>query len=466
MSRDYVWLTIASLLYFAAARLGMSVLSLQPANITLLWLPAGIGLLICLRVGRRALPWITLSSFAANLEGMWTDGLPTALVHTLIAAVTDALTPMFAAFMLRRHLLNGLRTVRDLLPFCIYVCLLPSAISALVLSSNLVLGQYITLADMDHLVSELTVADSLGTLLIYPLYIVWQEGRTSRQDWQPLHLPLFAAIILTIFVAFWEVPAAIYVVMALFLYLAYQQHETSLLAILLVSVTVLLACAARNLGPFALPDKDDSYVALIVFTYTLALVPLSIMLYSRELQVATQARDDWMGRANTDALTGLDNRAGFMPRLVEEYQRVQRYHQPFVLAVLDIDHFKSVNDRYGHQVGDVVLKHIAEIISGCVRNVDFAARIGGEEFMVLFPATTIEQASVVLERIRANCEKNGVLAKGHYVVVTISIGAVAYSGGDESLEQLIENADLRLYKAKEKGRNRLVFRDKPKTPFV
>jgi diguanylate cyclase (GGDEF)-like protein len=159
--------------------------------------------------------------------------------------------------------------------------------------------------------------------------------------------------------------------------------------------------------------------------------------------------------AITDDLTDLYNRRGFYEMGRREVERSQRYSRPLCAMFLDIDHFKQVNDRWGHAVGDQVLYHLAESLRHHVRSIDLIGRYGGEEFVLLLPETDQQQALVVAERLRAGVEALvSPTAKGP-VAITISIGVAVLTAEHESLEALIAQADKGLYQAKEGGRNRV-----------
>ena len=162
--------------------------------------------------------------------------------------------------------------------------------------------------------------------------------------------------------------------------------------------------------------------------------------------------------ATTDQLTGLLNRREFDRLLAEEVERALRFEHPFVLVLLDLDHFKDINDQHGHPAGDAVLRTVAARITGAVRTIDRVARIGGEEFAVLLMETSIEQAAAAAQRLVEVVRGEPVSASdGIRLPVTISVGvAVAPTHAKESAA-LIEAADKALYAAKRAGRNRMVL---------
>src|SRR6266536_4308768 len=164
----------------------------------------------------------------------------------------------------------------------------------------------------------------------------------------------------------------------------------------------------------------------------------------------------------TDGLTGLYNHRHFEDRLAEEFRRSQRYADPVSLIMLDLDHFKDVNDRYGHPFGDRVLRETAELIRSSIRDPDICARYGGEEFAIILPKTQLQGALAVAERIFRSLRQKGHAvdacdaAKSKLVVVhvTASIGIAFYPSKDvTSPELLVKYADEALYRAKPEGRN-------------
>ena len=160
-------------------------------------------------------------------------------------------------------------------------------------------------------------------------------------------------------------------------------------------------------------------------------------------------------RAQHDALTGVANRSAYDDRIAIEIIRKNRHKRRLSLAVIDIDKFKNVNDRFGHNAGDKVLKSVADICAANVSPSDFLARYGGEEFVLVLPETSIEQAHVIAEKLRHTIDGKGFYYNGNKVPITVSIG-IAEFAQDESGDKVFERADQALYVAKEGGRNRCV----------
>ncbi len=156
--------------------------------------------------------------------------------------------------------------------------------------------------------------------------------------------------------------------------------------------------------------------------------------------------------AVTDPLTGIPNRRFFQEKLREEIQLAQRYGRPFSLILMDIDHFKKINDKFGHDIGDKVLAEFASLVERHIRDSDFFCRIGGEEFAVILPETTLNDAVRVAKKINKIVRENPSVT----VSVTVSLGVVEYTKG-ESEADIYKRADHALYKAKSSGRDRVVI---------
>lgn len=159
-------------------------------------------------------------------------------------------------------------------------------------------------------------------------------------------------------------------------------------------------------------------------------------------------------RAKTDPLTGLPNRYAYNMRLNQEFSRFKRYHSPLSLVICDIDHFKKVNDTYGHDAGDLVLKEFASHIRKGVRESDFAARFGGEEFIILLPETDLINATKAMNKLRQSLKDLPIKCGEQTIKITASFGISLFGEGDTA-KQVFTRADIALYRAKNRGRDQV-----------
>ena len=197
-----------------------------------------------------------------------------------------------------------------------------------------------------------------------------------------------------------------------------------------------------------LPDRDPHDATPGGPAYCLILRDIS-----DKREAAERRRRDAFG----DHLTGLANRRAFFDAAGLELARSRAAPRPTALIAIDADHFKAINDRYGHPGGDAVLRHLAGILAETFRAVDIVARIGGEEFAVLLPSTDLARAAVVAERLRATVASEAVSFDGHTIRCTISAGIAAFDVEEAgaSVDLLLKRADQALYAAKRAGRNRV-----------
>jgi diguanylate cyclase (GGDEF)-like protein/PAS domain S-box-containing protein len=160
-------------------------------------------------------------------------------------------------------------------------------------------------------------------------------------------------------------------------------------------------------------------------------------------------------QASTDSLTGICNRRYFVAQAEQEMRRARRFDRPVSVMMLDLDHFKPINDRHGHAVGDAVLQGVVRRAGESLRQSDQLARFGGEEFAAILPETNLASAMEVAERLRLHLAERPIIAAGTAVPCTVSIGVAEMQTNDVSIDNLLRRADEALYRAKEQGRDRV-----------
>jgi len=181
----------------------------------------------------------------------------------------------------------------------------------------------------------------------------------------------------------------------------------------------------------------------------------------------SKANDEIKQLSITDPLTGCFNRGYMNEHLFKEIERAVRYTRPLSIALCDVDHFKNINDTYGHQAGDLILKGVVQLIQNTIRsNVDWVARYGGEEFLVVFPETDVDGSQLVAERIRKVISEKTFTYQNHEIRITASFGIDGFNPNSpeekKSAELLMNQADKHLYQAKNQGRNRVESGARPR----
>ena len=196
---------------------------------------------------------------------------------------------------------------------------------------------------------------------------------------------------------------------------------------------------------------------MVIFNRLLAIFVISITMFfvidrkNSEIKIK-KLNKELQQMVHTDPLTGAKNRLAFIKRITEEIERAKRYEAPLSIIMFDIDHFKKINDTYGHNVGDNVLKGMVKIVEEHLRKSDNLYRTGGEEFIVILPNTDIEKAEIVAEKIREAICKTKFEKVGR---VTISIGVTQVTEDDDE-DTVTSRVDEALYRAKNTGRNKVV----------
>ena len=187
---------------------------------------------------------------------------------------------------------------------------------------------------------------------------------------------------------------------------------------------------------------------LFVFGYSLLAIGVTKWIRYNE-----NRQDELSQQANTDELTGILNRRSFTRFIEHEFRNAKVLSEPFSLIIIDIDFFKNINDNYGHIVGDEILKSLSGLMKLSFRATDKVCRWGGEEFAILLPSTSLNNANNVAEKIRQKVENVSYQVKDKSINYTISLGVSESLATDDSIDQIINRADAALYTAKDNGRN-------------
>jgi len=176
----------------------------------------------------------------------------------------------------------------------------------------------------------------------------------------------------------------------------------------------------------------------------------------RDISENKKTEEELLRLASTDPLTGVLNRREFRTIAEKEVMRCKRYGRPLSVLMMDIDHFKVINDSYGHAAGDKALQHLTKLCSSSLRTMDLICRWGGEEFVIMLPETGIKGAVIIAERLRSAIEETDFISNNNKIDFTISIGVSSFKQGDDDIDTILTRADSALYMAKEGGRNKVI----------
>lgn len=311
----------------------------------------------------------------------------------------------------------------------------------------------------------LTTAFMLGGALFF--YIAIRSGWSLRLSDPALTMPqmiyfmsvaAFAYVVVPPFRGVMTVTMALILVFGAFILSPLRCRQLGWLAVALVGI-------ALGITAIRTPNSIDAHVGVVHFLVSAIVLPVIALLAGQlsairfvqkaQKRALTEALEKVRRLATQDELTGLPNRRKILELLSLEERKARRQLLPLTCAMIDIDHFKRINDSHGHQAGDDTLVLFSSLLSSELRAGDVLGRWGGEEFILLLPATPLAEATAVVERLRVRCDKAGLWAQRPELKVTFSAGLATHRP-DDALQVTIARADGALYKAKAEGRNRVV----------
>lgn len=439
--------------YCVIAEVSM-LLATTPENVTPLYPSAGLAWAYAIIYGRRVYPLVFLAAFISNLIPL-INGLPTlpVFISALSIGVGEVCSVAFGCWMLT--LIRGperyFKQVLDVMVFSaialLWVLSPTIGVSALYLNGLVVDARFLNV--------WLTwwLGDSIGILLLTPLVLAiystnWRH--LLRADGGKLVVAVVGAAGASVIVFLLSFPL-LYLLTAICFMAAYR---LSMLGVILTNLSIASVAAAAYLlevGPAVhLPGQAQLMLLqlFLAFNIVISLVFWCTQNTNRELNLKWSRAET---QARLDPLTNIFNRRGFEERAL----RLMSKKQPLSLLILDIDHFKYINDHYGHDVGDDVLRQFTQQISALIRDTDVFARIGGEEFAVILANQPIELAQQMAERIRAQIESAEMpLDEQSTIKYTVSIGVSSIAEGVD-IHRWLKNTDKLLYRAKEQGRNQV-----------
>ena len=445
-----------------------------------IWLPAGIACVASMAGGAGLLPGIFIGSLAVN----WLFFDSPLLIAALIS-LTNALGPWVGAMATRLFRPpTGLFTrFMGVLGFIVGGVLLHAVITATGGMLALMVAHPMSAGEAYHVFTAWWLCDSGGTFFFAPALLLWLGAeRTPRAvhnapSWIDALVLLATVSAAGLLFAVPDVGRLVRpdVVFLLTVPLSWITLRISLRAaytlLTLICVTATVGTVVGE-GPFhavtvANPLQSVGLMTVLFAMDALTLIALTSERREAEARLAetrgtlakVAAHSEALRRESlTDPLTGVGNRRYFVDRAREAMRRAHQASEAFSLILLDLDHFKQVNDTEGHAAGDMALKVVADALAKMLRPVDVLARIGGEEFAIGVPDTTGAEALDVAERLRQRVARIApALPEGRKLQLTASFGVAEMQGADRSIDDLLRRADTAVYAAKANGRNRVEF---------
>jgi diguanylate cyclase len=466
-----VRLAILCAAYFGAAKAGLAF-AFANQSVTSIWPPTGIALAAVLIWGYRMWPAIAVGAFLANITtaGPLGSDLAIATGNTLEAVVGAFLLSRVAGFR------PSLERVRDVLSLVVLAGLLSTAISATVGVTSLWTAGLVPDGQVLSTWRVWWLGDLGGDLLVAPALLIFAaRPALERRPWVRVEaLALAAALVAVTTIAFSSHASSAYIVIVILLWIAlrFQQPGTAVAG--LTASGIAIWATAHGSGPFVGGSADAELLRAQLFVGVAMISGLVASAVNAEHRRAVGRLQEL---ADHDPLTGVVNRRRFTEELDRWIAYSRRYGGEGAVLVIDVDHFKSINDAFGHAVGDQVLAGLGALLRERVRATDVVGRLGGDEFTVLLPRADGEQAvalaTAVLDRMRSEVV---VRRTGRSIGVTASIG-VGRFGRSLVLDsqQVLRDADIAMYEAKEAGRDRVrvnravsgvgTVHDSNRTPF-
>lgn len=443
--------------YFATAKASL-VLAIPPGYATAVWPPSGIALAAILLLGTRVWPGICLGAAAVNFT------VASSVLDASIIGIGNTLEALTGAALLRRYI-GGPRCferVRHVVTFVAVAALCPIvaatiAVLALALRGAVPWPQF--------LANWWTwwQGDMTGIVIVAPLLLTWRfPEATAWSRAKVAEAILFAASLLL--VAFVNFGAGIPLAFTFLAFIIWAAFRFSQRVVATAAAAVCVFAVWDTLGGrgiFAMASLNQSLLLLLAFIGTTVTSGLMLGAAVNERRDAmdrlARAMDEMHEQARADPLTGLANRRSLQEFLQREWLRATRRQSSLAVVMIDIDHFKRINDAYGHEAGDVVLTEIAALLKAHVRGSDAACRFGGEEFVLVLPDAGIEGVKRRAEGIREAIARLQIRWRDRLLGrISASLGVALFPDHAADPEALLRASDLALYEAKRAGRDRVV----------
>jgi len=456
--------SLLAAIYFAAAKASL-VLAIPPGYATAVWPPSGIALAALLLLGNRVWPGLWLGAALVNLT------VASSPVAAIAIGTGNTLEALAGAALVRRHVADAppyFDRVRNVVKF-VAAAALCATVAATIGVTSLALEGALSWPDFTANWGTWWHGDAAGIIIITPLILNWK----LRHDivWSPakiLEAAGFAfSLLLTALLVFsngtrhFSSLPLTFLILPLIIWAAFRFTRREVTTAGAAVCFIAVWYTVEGQGPFAQETLNLSLLLLLAFISTIVATGLMLSAAVNERKRAMENLEHALRhlreQASTDPLTGLSNRRHLWEFLLREWVRSRRNESALAVIMMDLDHFKRINDRFGHEAGDVVLKEIAALLKSQIRGSDIASRFGGEEFALVLPDATLEAVQRRAEGIRVAIHRLALEYRGQPLgKITASFGVALAPDHAGDPESLLRASDQALYNAKAAGRDRVV----------
>ena len=438
-------LTGLAAVYFIAGKLALKLAFLN-ASATPVWPCTGIAIAALLLLGYRVWPAIFIGSFFVNLTtaGTILTSLGIATGNTLEAVAGCYLVTRFASGR------NAFQTTQNIFKFALFAGMIGTAISATIGCATLVLGGLASWSHYPSIWITWWMGDGVGAFVVTPFILLWVENPnlqwTRRQIFELilLFLGLFSTAWFVFGNGFHSVVKNYpfeYLCFPFLVWAAFRFGRRKAATAICVLAIVATWGTVNGYGPFV---RNSQNTALLLLQSFMAIAAVTTMVLAAETTEHKRAEDHVRRLADSDPLTGLANYRRLLESIAAEIKRYGRSKLPFSIILLDMDHLKKINDKFGHLVGSRALCRLADILRLYSREIDVAARYGGDEFVVVLPESSREAALHVARRVA-----DRLTSDGEDPPLSVSTGVAVYPTDGQTLDELLIAADRALYAEKD-----------------
>ena len=458
-------IALLAVVYFVAAKLSLQF-AIPPGHATAVWPPSGIALAATLLLGSRLWPGVWLGAALVNYT------VNSSPILAVLLGTGNALEALVGAALIRRYMgvPRRFEHCRDVVIFVAIAALSCTIAATVAVLSMGILG----LVSWTNILSNWWTwwqGDVTGIILVTPLILSW--GLRRAAPWSRAKkleaLCLAGLLLIVTHLVFGDATEFLspfpltFAIMPFMMWAALRFSQRVVTTATAVVSAFAVDYTINGIGPFALWSMNESLLILLAFISTVVVTSLAVSALKiergRAMEQLERALIELREQAVTDPLTGLYNRRYLWEFLRREWIRAKRKDDSLAVIMMDLDHFKRINDAHGHEAGDFVLTAIAGLLRNRIRSSDIVCRYGGEEFALVLPEASLENARLRAEDIRIAIRDLDLTHQGVPLGrITASLGIALFPDHVSDPDSLMQAADAALYEAKSAGRDRAAFR--------